>query len=152
VVDQVPARAPALEAWTDLAVATMATRNEINRQLQEKAGLTLAENLVLCRVAMSPDAAMRMADLADMLGVAKSAITKTVDRLEDRGWLERVRDDEDRRGVRAVVTPGGMAVFRRAQPVFTEAVTSVLLARLDARELRQLQRILRKLTLSSDAT
>jgi hypothetical protein len=45
-----------------------------------------------------------------------------------------------------------MAVFRRAQPVFTEAVTSVLLARLDARELRQLQRILRKLTLSSDAT
>jgi DNA-binding MarR family transcriptional regulator len=152
VVDQVPARAPALEAWTDLAVATMATRNEINRQLQEKAGLTLAENLVLCRVAMSPDAAMRMADLADMLGVAKSAITKTVDRLEDRGWLERVRDDEDRRGVRAVVTPGGMAVFRRAQPVFTEAVTSVLLGRLDARELRQLQRILRKLTLSSDAT
>jgi DNA-binding MarR family transcriptional regulator len=149
VVEKAPTRDPALEVWTELAVATTATRNEINRRLQEKAGLTLAENLVLCRVAMSPDAAMRMADLADMLGVAKSAITKTVDRLEDRGWLERVRDDHDRRGVRAVVTPRGLSAFRRAQPVFTDAVTSVLLGRLDAKELGQLQRILRKLTVSS---
>jgi DNA-binding MarR family transcriptional regulator len=130
-------------------MATAATRNAVNRQLQERAGLTLAENLVLCRVAMSPDSAVRMADLADMLGVAKSAITKTVDRLEDRGWLERARDDHDRRAVRAVVTPRGMDAFRRAQPVFTEAVTTVLLGRLNASELRQLQRILRKLTDSS---
>jgi DNA-binding MarR family transcriptional regulator len=48
-----------------------------------------------------------------------------------------------------VVTPRGLSAFRRAQPVFTDAVTSVLLGRLDAKELGQLQRILRKLTVSS---
>ena len=138
-------RPDALEAWSDLATAASTTRVEVNRRLQQQVGLTLAENLVLCHVAMAPGAALRMADLADLIGVAKSAITKTVDRLEARGWLQRSRDDQDRRGVHAVVTPAGMAVFRQAQPVFTDAVSSVLLARLDLDEVKQLQRILRKL-------
>src|SRR4051812_40694571 len=123
-------RPPALDAWTDLAAAASAVRTDVSRQMQQHAGLTLPETVVLCRVAMAPDAALRMADLADMLGVAKSAITKTVDRLEARGWLQRERDDQDRRGVRAVVTAAGMDAFRQAQPVFTDAVSAVLLQRL----------------------
>jgi DNA-binding MarR family transcriptional regulator len=138
-------RPPALDTWTVLATAASAVRTDVSRQMQQQAGLTLPETVVLCRVAMAPDAALRMADLADMLGVAKSAITKTVDRLEARGWLQRERDDHDRRGVHAVVTTAGMDAFRQAQPVFTEAVSGVMLQRLAPGELQQLQRLLHKL-------
>ena len=69
--------------------------------------VTLAENLVLCQVAMSPAGRLRMVDIAATLTVAKSAITKTVDRLEERGLLRRERDPADRRAVYAALTPAG---------------------------------------------
>ena len=40
---------------------------------------------MLCQVAMAPDGRLKMVDIADRLGIVKSAVTKTVDRLEARG-------------------------------------------------------------------
>lgn len=129
----------------ELAEATSAMRNAINRALIDGVGLSLAENLVLCQVAMAPEERLRMVEIAGVLNVAKSAITKTVDRLEDRGWLARHRDAEDRRTVYATLTPAGAEVFRRAQPAFAEAVSSQLRGPLTPAEVNQLRRLLAKL-------
>jgi DNA-binding MarR family transcriptional regulator len=94
----------------------------VNRDLQTAVELTLAENLVLCQVAMAPGRRLRMIEIADILSVAKSAVTKTVDRLEDRGLLDRERDPGDRRTVYATLTPQGQRVFATAQPAFVDAV------------------------------
>ena len=68
-----------------------------------------------------------MVDIADRLGIVKSAVTKTVDRLEARGWLSRQRDDRDRRTVYATLQPqAGADTFQRTQPLFADAVTSHL--------------------------
>ncbi len=120
-------------------------RSAVNRALQREAGLSLAENLVLCQVAMAPATRLRMVEIADLLSIGKSAVTKSVDRLEERGWVARHRDAGDRRTVHATLTPAGAVVFRRAQPVFAEAVTSHLSGPLTAAEVGQLRRLLAKL-------
>jgi DNA-binding MarR family transcriptional regulator len=129
----------------ELSEATSAIRNAINRALIEGAGLSLAENLVLCQVAMAPDGRLRMVEIADLLNIAKSAVTKTVDRLEERGWLARHRDAVDRRTVHATLTPAGAKVFAQAQPAFVDAVSSQLCGPLTLGEVKQLRRLLAKL-------
>ena len=144
VVDQ-EGRPEGLQAWMELSEATSAMRTAVNRTLQQRAGLSLAENLVLCQVAMAPDGRLKMVDIADRLGIVKSAVTKTVDRLEARGWLSRQRDDRDRRTVYATLTPAGADTFQRTQPLFADAVTSHLSGPLSTAEVAELRHLLGKL-------
>jgi DNA-binding MarR family transcriptional regulator len=44
------------------------------------------------------------------LGHDKGATTRLVDTLEERGWIVRTRNDEDRRVVRLTLTPAGEAI------------------------------------------
>lgn len=97
-------------------------RVALNRDLQRTVGLTLAENLVLCQVAMAPGKSLRMVDIAGLLTIAKSAVTKTVDRLEDRGLITREKDPADRRTIHATLTADGERLFALAQPEFVAAV------------------------------
>ncbi len=116
------ARPEGLQAWTELCATVDAVRVAVNRDLQAEAGLTLADNLVLCQVAMAPDRRLRMVEIAARLGLAKSAVTKTVDRLERRGLLTRDRDPEDRRTVYASLTGHGQSAFDAARPAFVRSV------------------------------
>lgn len=129
----------------ELSEATSAMRGAINRALIDGAGLSLTENLALCQIAMAPGGRLRMVEIADMLSIAKSAVTKTVDRLEERGWLARCRDAEDRRTVHVTLTPAGAEIFARAQPIFADAVSSQLCGPLTPAEVNQLRRLLTKL-------
>jgi DNA-binding MarR family transcriptional regulator len=55
----------------------------------------------------------RITDLASGEGVTQPAMTLLVNRLEDRGWVERETDPSDRRAVLASLTPAGAATFDR---------------------------------------
>jgi DNA-binding MarR family transcriptional regulator len=115
-------RPAGLAAWAELSGLVDQVRILLNRDLQAAAGLTLAENLVLCQVAMAPEGRLRMAGIASALTIAKSAVTKTVDRLEERGLLRRERDPADRRTVYAALTPAGEKAFAVAQPAYLASV------------------------------
>lgn len=134
-------RPQALTAWTDLCEVVDQVRILVNRDLQQSAGLTLAENLVLCQVAMSRPRRLRMVDLASRLVIAKSAVTKTVDRLEARGLLRRERDAGDRRTVYAALTVSGETVFDQARPAYLASIERHFAGRLDDAVLRQLHRL-----------
>jgi DNA-binding MarR family transcriptional regulator len=140
-------RPEALETWTRVCDFVDGVRVSVNRDLQREVGLTLAENLVLCHVAMAPESRLRMVDIAGLLGIAKSAVTKTVDRLERRGLVARRREsaDQDRRIVYATLTGEGARVFADAQPTFLAAVTQHVAEPLTNDELHQLGRISEKL-------
>jgi DNA-binding MarR family transcriptional regulator len=49
--------------------------------------------------------------LAELLGQAPSRIVAYVDALESRGWIERTRDQADRRINVLTITPAGRAAF-----------------------------------------
>jgi len=132
-------RPEALQAWTALCEVVDQVRVALNRDLQRSAGLTLADNLVLCQVAMAPGKRLRMVDIAGLLTIGKSAVTKTVDRLEERGLITRERDRSDRRTVYAGLTAEGEKIFATAQPVFADAVQRHFAGQLDQGEIRQLR-------------
>ncbi|MHB8341542.1 MAG: MarR family winged helix-turn-helix transcriptional regulator [Mycobacteriales bacterium] len=134
-------RPEGLQVWMDLCAVVDTVRVALNRELEHDVGLTLAENLVLCQVAMAPQQRLRMVDIAGRLSVAKSAVTKTVDRLEERGLLARQRDSADRRSVYASLTEEGAKVFATSQPVFVGAVDRHFSDPLSATDLAQLQRL-----------
>ena len=131
-------RPEALQAWTAVCEVVDRVRVALNRDLQRGAGLTLADNLVLCQVAMAPGKRLRMVDIAGLLTIGKSAVTKTADRLEERGLITRERDPSDRRTVYATLTAEGEKTFAAAQPTFADAVQRHFADQMNEAEIRQL--------------
>jgi DNA-binding MarR family transcriptional regulator len=58
------------------------------------------------------DDALALSELAEMQSCVRSNITQLVDRLEREGLVRRVDDSEDRRVVRAELTPAGEERYR----------------------------------------
>ncbi len=82
--------------------------------------------------------------LAKGLMLSSAGVTSRIDRLERRGLVRRLPDPDDRRGVIVELTDQGLEVVDAA--VSALAITDrQLLERLDAKEIGQLEAILRKL-------
>jgi len=69
---------------------------------------------------------LAMSRLADMLDVSFSAATGLVDRIEERGFVERIRVPEDRRVVLVRITPAGRQMLEDVEIVRTEIIQLVL--------------------------
>src|SRR5262249_56286315 len=82
-----------------------------------------------------------MVEIAWGLNSGKSAVTKTVDRLEQRGLLDRDRDRDDRRTVYASLTSEGQKVFEAAQPSFVASVDQHFTRHLDPAHIRALHQL-----------
>ena len=78
------------------------------------------------------------------LMLSSAGVTSRIDRLERRGFVRRLDDPHDRRGVIIELTDEGLAVVDAAVAANVESERQ-LLGRLDADELEQLERLLRKL-------
>jgi DNA-binding MarR family transcriptional regulator len=80
---------------------------------------------------------MPMSRLADMLDVSLSNASGLIDRLEDRGLVERQRAADDRRVVLVRVTEPGRTALAEGE-VFKDELMQSILARLDDRRLARL--------------
>ncbi|MDT8440269.1 MAG: MarR family transcriptional regulator [Desulfuromonadales bacterium] len=72
---------------------------------------------------------LRMKELAEKLGVTTGTLTVTVDRLEQKGLIERQPHETDRRSYRVVLTAEGKKHFKRQHEFhlkLTEEIVSVL--------------------------
>jgi DNA-binding MarR family transcriptional regulator len=84
---------------------------------------------------------MTMSRIADALDVSLSNATGVVDRMEERGLVRRVRDDEDRRVVHVGLSDQGRAALADIE-VFQEDAIARILDQLDGRQLDRLTRAL----------
>jgi len=89
--------------------------------------------------------ARRMSDLAERAQTSQASLTGIVDRLEERGMVERVRSVEDRRVVEVSLTEAGAAELRQARAGFVLRLESVV-EPLSAEERATFLGLLRKLT------
>ena len=85
-------------------------------------GLTLGDYQVLVYLSESQDHRMRMTDLADLLILSPSGLTRRLDGLVKAGYVVRERCADDKRVNWASLTDSG---FRRLQEVAPEHVESV---------------------------
>lgn len=80
-----------------------AWRYEMNRALKPL-GLNLSMRLVLVQLQRNPEGLMQL-DLARNLGIEGPTLVRLLDKLEQKGWIARISDEEDRRRKYTVLTP-----------------------------------------------
>jgi len=79
---------------------------------------------------------MTMSRIAELLGVSVSNATGLIDRIEERGLVERTRVPEDRRVVHVQLTDMGRQTLHEVE-LFKEDMIHGILNRLDERQLRR---------------
>jgi DNA-binding MarR family transcriptional regulator len=80
---------------------------------------------------------MAMSRVADALDISYSNATGIVDRMEERGLVARVRDEEDRRVVHVRLTDAGRTVLSDIE-IFRDEAIGMVLDQLDDRQLASL--------------
>ena len=69
---------------------------------------------------------MRVGALAERLGVVVSTFSRSLDRLEAGGWLERSPSEDSRRGVLITITEAGSRLVREVSAQRTRELAAVL--------------------------
>ncbi|MCX4819136.1 MarR family transcriptional regulator [Streptomyces sp. NBC_01142] len=115
------------------------------RSFAAKRGLELGEFDVLTTLQRSgPPYRLTAGSLLKAAMVTSGAITNRIDRMEAKGLVERVRDDEDRRTVKIQLTEHGHDITREYMAAHL-ANEARMLGELDREECEQLAGSLRKL-------
>ena len=107
-------------------------------------GLTLGDYQVLVFLSEADSRRMRMTDLADMLQLSPSGLTRRPDNLVRRGFVCREGSADDRRVMLAVLTDEGWNALDAAAPAHVDSVRTHLVDLLDDAELEALARIFDK--------
>jgi DNA-binding MarR family transcriptional regulator len=87
-------------------------------------GLSMAQLHIL--YTLQRNGQMTMSHLAEVLNVSLSNATGLIDRIEERGFVERTRVPEDRRVVLIRVTPAGEQMLEEIDALSDELLRSVL--------------------------
>jgi DNA-binding MarR family transcriptional regulator len=99
------------------------------------AGLTLGDYQVLVYLSEAPERSMRMCDLAVMLQLSPSGLTRRLDGLVRAGLVARRGSEADRRVMLAQLTDVGMTRLEQAAPTHVESVRARMIDLLDSEEL-----------------
>jgi DNA-binding MarR family transcriptional regulator len=134
----VPSREDALvDTLAQAAFATMAVLSKVGAEHD----LSLTQLRVL---AILRDRRLRMAELADYLGLEKSTLSGLVDRAERRGLVARATSTDDGRAVEVLLTGKGEEFAQRITDQVRQSL-SPLIRRLDAADQRHTQRLLARM-------
>jgi DNA-binding MarR family transcriptional regulator len=137
-----------LKAWDSFMVSHSETLRKIEKDLEPTISFTWYEILFLVNSAKGHQ--IRMTELADMLILSKSALTRAVDSLVKVGYIKRLNCSEDRRVSYAAMTAKGHAALKAAWPIFRSSLQRHFGSRLSIQDAKALEQILKKLAKSKD--
>ena len=89
-----------------------------SRQLEKSLGLTVPQLVILKEVAASSNAPI--GSIARQISLSQATVTTIVDRLEQRGLVERNRANDDRRKVLVTITDRGADLVDRSPTILQE--------------------------------
>jgi DNA-binding MarR family transcriptional regulator len=124
----------ALQLWASLVRATDIVRASLSAELAPRCGLAPEDIELLTRLSEAPEQRLRMADVSRSLLLSKSGATRLIDRLAERGLVERAACPSDRRVVYASLTSGGREALREAGPALRAGLVAHLGRHLGAHE------------------
>ena len=135
------------EAWESLMKAYAVLMKQFNAE-DIWGEATMREYDVLYQLSKC-DSPLRMSELNRHVLLSQPALSRMVDRLAERGLVDRCPDPGDRRGVRLSLTPAGREVQRRIGSPHARSITRALKV-LTPEELEQLAVITGKLSQSEE--
>ena len=122
-----------IETYADLNAA-------IERDLADH-GLTLGDYQVLVYLSETDGRSMRMCDLAEMLQLSPSGLTRRLDGLVSAGYVVREPSSDDRRVMLGRLTEAGFEKLRTAAPDHVESVRRHIFDHLDDEQVAALASI-----------
>ena len=111
-----------LAAWWKLMAAHAQLVQEVGRDLAAATSLSLSSFNVLRLLREAPEGRLRLNELARVVFLTRSGVTRLVNRLETAGLLRREGHAQDRRGSCAILTDRGRDEWRRARLVLESSV------------------------------
>lgn len=143
-------RHPANDAWEALLSAHAALIKEFAAE-DIWGDLSMREYDVLYTLSKCPEP-VRIGELNRHVLLSQPALSRLVDRLAERGFVERNPDPADGRAIRLALTSAGRVLQREVGLRHGSSVARAMTARLTPGELQQLETICLKLAREPAAT
>lgn len=124
----------------------------MSAELVAEHGLTINDYEALLHLSRADGGRMRRVDLAGLLLLTASGVTRLLDGLESAGLVERASCASDRRVTYAVLTEAGRTRLHQASGSHVAGVRAFFEARYSEEELEQLAGLLGRLPGAADAT
>ncbi|HWM35392.1 MAG TPA: MarR family transcriptional regulator [Pseudolysinimonas sp.] len=102
----------ATDAWESLYRAQVTVFRQLRAQFPG-GEISLTEYDVLFNLYRQPDRRARIRDLTPQLLLSQPSVSRLIDRLAQRGLVDRAIDPGDARGTLVALTPAGIDLFRR---------------------------------------
>ena len=139
-----------LGAWRAFLRAGTASTLALEAALADT-GVSHSEYDVLVNVANGPKDGLRPTELAERVLITKSGLTRLLDRLVDRGYIERRACASDRRGQLIVLTVDGRRAFRRAAPSVVRAIGTMFGDHFSERDVAALRTACERIATAAEA-
>ena len=107
-----------------LAIEIVETARALRRAFDERAtemGVTRAQWQVLSKLSRNPG--LKQVELADLLEIEPITLCRHIDRLEEAGFVERLRDPNDRRAWRLELTAKAAPIVKKLKSLASHFAT-----------------------------
>jgi DNA-binding MarR family transcriptional regulator len=142
----------ALDSWIRLIRGYASATRAMSAELEVEHGLTINDYEALLHLSRAEEGRMRRVDLAGLLLLTASGVTRLLDGLETAGLVERASCASDRRVTYAVLTETGRTRLHEASLSHMAGVRVFFEARYSGEELEQLAGLLGRLPGAADST
>jgi DNA-binding MarR family transcriptional regulator len=137
-----------VDAFKNLLRAHASITRELDRELVNSFGLTINDYEVLIYLSRAPDRMLRRVDLAQMVLLTPSGITRLLDGLQRNGLVDKASCASDARVVYAKLTDEGARRLEEASGAHLESIRMIFAERFDAEEIETLRVLLERLPTS----
>ena len=138
-----------VRAFVNLLRAHSAVTRQLDRELVTDHGLTINDYEVLLHLSRAPNRMMRRVDLAKLIVLTPSGVTRLLYGLQSCGLVCNQSCESDARVVYAKLTDEGVERLERASEMHVESIRGLFCERLSSDELVMLVTLLERLRTSS---
>ena len=135
-----------IRAWTRLVRAASIVLGAVEADIKAAGFPPLGWYDVLLELSRDKVDGLRPFVLEERLLLAQYNLSRVLDRLAERGYVERLPHPVDRRGQVVKITPPGRELVKRMWPVYRTAIARHVGSKLAEGEARELAQLLGRLT------
>jgi DNA-binding MarR family transcriptional regulator len=133
-----------LAGWISLVLTQRVIAERLNARLAQAGAPSAPELELLGRLNGTDGGRLRMVDLASVLMVSKSGVTRLIDRLVAKGLVERHSPPDNRRIVYAEITDLGRSTLDESAGKYIAVIDDAIGDHLTEADVKTLRRLLRK--------
>jgi DNA-binding MarR family transcriptional regulator len=134
-----------LRCWRLFFESALALVDVLDEEMVREAGIPMRSYDVLIHLEESPQG-IPMNELAERILYSKSGFTRVVDRMEEAGFVRRVRPEHDRRTILVVLTEQGIETMEDARRLHRAGIEEHFARHLTDNEVKVLTRALEKVS------